>query len=1049
MSVNNNKLDLSINLFYDPTPPPQRGFNQPSPIITIPPQPSLNPSDGFKTAAFILEREFHTAYDHVNKIGKNIENLKQLAKDLANPSISHVEYFNRFKTLIEEPHFQQILKITDEKLLKENFRHLLRMTDFDGYNLIEQIICFKEKERSLAHAVAELKRIRSLCIQTMLPDTSQAEKQKLLEALSSLSTPAALTLGHTVWIIDGKPENVGEDYGLRTAKANATTLIIYKGKDPIELAIKTLSNEKPPLELKIAHTHEEVIPSSASQEMIEEIKKLYDLENLYLLIQDPWKNNAILVNKFDRSHPHIKDIFARLVWVAAYEPNQYGFGEEFIRRNVRNLLKIQDDNKTNLISLLIQHQKEKIKHLKRINEISCFIKTANKDKAQQLAAFKAINSFDQLHLCGRIWLEDGGKTDPHFKADDHNYGYKEVEKNPARLLQNNLNSLSQTYLTELQQRLLSADDFMIKELENTVRSSETVIDASPSQLEKTTDLIRKLPPNLRIAIVTAEYQNAAGIGGLAPAVAGLAQAHGSTVARVVMPLYRGGPIKDDLIKEMYATRFKVNHYQNSYTVYKTKIQGIRCYFIDYPNAFAIPKKEDGSSGNFYNGDCRRRFAIFQSLAEQLLFQFTKKKKPIQLVHCNDSQTALIPKLLKTRHPLSESPVTVFTFHNNQETFIYDDACAHCLEEIGLPKYPINSFVSALEEADFITTVSPTFAKTAQTEKWGNHVHREVRRSVLQGKLAGICNGNTVGSNISSFKQLEKWTEVGTDKTIDLRFDTERTDEANKLHCVDQLKKIKQELCKYLASRPKEAADFALLDPTQPILFCVTRYDSYQKGIDKLEIALDITLASGWQCVFVGIEPDSKAKEILDRMQKKVKDRGNKGALVLVDEKKDGTLVHQSIWGQLARVAADLYIGPSKFEPFGLIPTELGVLGVKAFVTGADGFKDTVIPGVNGYHFDRLDDYDWDSKEQNEEFSTKLQNALQKEAEYVSKLYSSDPLNYIEHRLNIIQMAMQWTWESLPNGALSPIRLYDLAYAKAFVNHESGETIRIHLHPFKS
>ena len=210
------------------------------------------------------------------------------------------------------------------------------------------------------------------------------------------------------------------------------------------------------------------------------------------------------------------------------------------------------------------------------------------------------------------------------------------------------------YLSYLQEAVVKADSILFQDLERAKPVPAGPIDVSASKLASEPNLIQHLPPNLRVAYVTAELQGVASLGGLGSAVDGMARGFGADDSRVILPLYQNGVINNDLLKKLERKKkYDITVDGKTHRVYKLNVRGLRCYLVDDPQLFWVPKKPDGSSGDFYDGDylhCKRRWAVFQSVATELLYKFSKKEKPFQLAHLHDAQTGLIPKMMADRHP---------------------------------------------------------------------------------------------------------------------------------------------------------------------------------------------------------------------------------------------------------------------------------------------------------------------------------------------------------------------------------------------------------------
>ena len=192
--------------------------------------------------------------------------------------------------------------------------------------------------------------------------------------------------------------------------------------------------------------------------------------------------------------------------------------------------------------------------------------------------------------------------------------------------------------------------------------------------------------------------------------------------RVVIPLYKciSGEMRDSLT---FLTNITVDvSWRKQYCGIFTGIyKGVTYYFIDNEYYFG----RDGIYG-FYD-DCER--FVFYSRAVLEMIRCIDFKPDI--IHANDWQTALVPTFLKAVYrnvfPYTkcmfykyqqgyENIHTVFTIHNIQYQGKYGKEVLN--ELMGIPLYHtglleydgcVNMMKGAIETADKITTVSPSYA----------------------------------------------------------------------------------------------------------------------------------------------------------------------------------------------------------------------------------------------------------------------------------------------------------------------------------------------------
>ncbi|MGQ9917530.1 MAG: glycogen synthase GlgA [Bryobacteraceae bacterium] len=248
----------------------------------------------------------------------------------------------------------------------------------------------------------------------------------------------------------------------------------------------------------------------------------------------------------------------------------------------------------------------------------------------------------------------------------------------------------------------------------------------------------------RILMVASEAVPFAKSGGLADVIGALPAAlarHGEEVA-VIMPRYRCVPWHetesafDNMVVYAGSTPYRVD--------LRTKVhRGVRFFFVEAPYFY----DRDGlynHHGKDYP-DNHRRFAVLALAAlgaAQTVF-------PCDILHCHDWQAALVPVYkMDQQHsnPLVRDTRVVLTIHNlgyqgrfhrtqfpdlglNWGWFTPDK-----LEYYG----DVNFLKAGIATADWITTVSPTYAREIQTPEGGFGLHGILRHR--GGTLTGILNG---------------------------------------------------------------------------------------------------------------------------------------------------------------------------------------------------------------------------------------------------------------------------------------------------------------------
>lgn len=249
-----------------------------------------------------------------------------------------------------------------------------------------------------------------------------------------------------------------------------------------------------------------------------------------------------------------------------------------------------------------------------------------------------------------------------------------------------------------------------------------------------------------IAHIAAEISPFAKMGGLGDMVASLGVALKKLKLKPIFILPKYGFIPETSLKPT-TLALPLDIGPTSYTARVWKgnhPSGIDTYLIDIPELYERPGIY-GEIGRDYP-DNALRFSAF-SLAAIALLQALKKD--ISLIHVHDWHTALIPFYLKTRFaptPPFPNARTVLTIHNlgYQGIFPYDQWPALALDRSfftseHLEFYgQINFLKAGLVSADFITTVSLSYAAETLTEESGCGLEGILRTRLFHYR--GILNG---------------------------------------------------------------------------------------------------------------------------------------------------------------------------------------------------------------------------------------------------------------------------------------------------------------------
>ena len=211
--------------------------------------------------------------------------------------------------------------------------------------------------------------------------------------------------------------------------------------------------------------------------------------------------------------------------------------------------------------------------------------------------------------------------------------------------------------------------------------------------------------------------------------------------RVILPLYSAIPA----MWRRQMTFLKSFHFplswRNAYCgLFSLAYQGLTYYFIDNEYYF----QREGLYGQFDDGE---RFAYFSRAVVEVPIQLGWSP---DIIHCNDWQTSLVPVyLLEARHrePLLMHTRSVFTIHNIEYQGQFDRNIlgdvlgldeSYFREDMLSYYGDVNLVKGAIYAADYITTVSPTYAKELQYAFYAHGLEGVIADNYH--KFTGILNG---------------------------------------------------------------------------------------------------------------------------------------------------------------------------------------------------------------------------------------------------------------------------------------------------------------------
>ena len=416
---------------------------------------------------------------------------------------------------------------------------------------------------------------------------------------------------------------------------------------------------------------------------------------------------------------------------------------------------------------------------------------------------------------------------------------------------------------------------------------------------------------MEITFVTTELAPFVKVGGLADVSAALPKAlrtlgHAVTIVMPRFPeLEQQGLL---LARRLTPLRFTLGDRTFEATLFDGRLASqVDLVVVDVPGLFDRAGVY-GERGEDYP-DNALRFAVLSRAAAELVRQRASTGRPIDIVHCNDWPTALVPSYLKAlaaETPALAATRTVLTLHNVRHQGVFPKDALPALglgwdhfHVDGIEFYGgINLLKQGIVTADAVTTVSATYAREIQTAEHGAKLDGVLR---ARGEaLAGIVNG----------VDYAVWNPA-TDPAIAARYDAE--DFAAKARCKGALQK-----------------EMGLaIDAGAPLVACVGRLVE-QKGTDIAVAAVPKLLrGTDAQVVFAG-EGEPGLVSAIEALVAK-----SPGRVAFVRAASEA-VVHRIFAG------ADLVLVPSRYEPCGLVQMYGQRYGTLPVAHATGGLVDTIV-----------------------------------------------------------------------------------------------------------
>lgn len=248
---------------------------------------------------------------------------------------------------------------------------------------------------------------------------------------------------------------------------------------------------------------------------------------------------------------------------------------------------------------------------------------------------------------------------------------------------------------------------------------------------------------MNVLFVTSEAVPLAKTGGLADVAGALPKALQQEKINTAIMLPKYNSISEKWLNQFtFVKDFKVKFgWREQFCgIWQGEIEGVQYYLIE--NEFYFYRQQ-----LYGYGDDAERFVFFNVAVMEAIQHLNLS---LDIIHCNDWQTGLIPMLIKKRYHLQQNLSTirtVFTIHNLMYQGVFNFELMQ--ELLGMPNWDevclsieffgdANMMKAGLTYADKISTVSPTYAAEIQTDYYGEKLNGLLTHR--KQDLVGIING---------------------------------------------------------------------------------------------------------------------------------------------------------------------------------------------------------------------------------------------------------------------------------------------------------------------
>ncbi len=417
--------------------------------------------------------------------------------------------------------------------------------------------------------------------------------------------------------------------------------------------------------------------------------------------------------------------------------------------------------------------------------------------------------------------------------------------------------------------------------------------AAKSSVSKKSDIKKKI---LFVTSEAAPFLRSGGLGDVAGALPATLCKLG-TDTRVIMPLYYDIPEEVRRTFKYVGSVYVTLSWRYQYCgLFESEHNGVKYYFVDNEQYFM----RGGLYGHY---DDAERFAFFSRAALECLRLIDFYP---DVIHSNDWHSGLVSVFLDSFYRDKENYKnikTVFTIHNIEFQGKYGNELMSDI--LGLPEKKmdlvnyagcINFMKGAIESANAVTTVSPSYAKEIMSPYYAYGLESILKARM--DKLSGIVNGIDVDIY-----------NPAKDTFIAKNFD---------IKTIENKSANKESLLNMLGMEYHKST---------PLIGMVSRLTE-QKGLDLLLSRLNNIMQTNVQMIILGKgdwKYENKLIEMANRYPEKLK--------VIINFSTD---IANKIYA-----GSDMFLMPSKFEPCGLSQMISMRYGTIPIVRRTGGLNDTV------------------------------------------------------------------------------------------------------------